>query len=289
MDYNNTLKKTLKYFQILGNIRQRYVQRVNTNQIQMVTPQKVMQPAGMVPQNPRFQTPIQNVRAPVNQTLRTPRPRAIVSPRMRTPINVRPALNTVQHMGNTSSPVMNQRPRLTLTRLTTSNQVNQIQPIISVGTPKNVVSITSPPRGPIVRTPTQVYQKQSPSTQHIQASPSPSTSNSSIATEDLEDSIQAARITKQTTNNFTIVQPNTTIPLNEANDNQIVTLQSGTQMSVAEYKQRQASQAAQAAKLSGIKPMQRAVVQNRQPRFASPNLVRTQRPVMVSPLELLLN
>lgn len=268
---------------------------MNTGQIQMVTPQKVLQPAGMVQQSPRFQTPVQNVRT-VNPTLRAARPRAGANVRIRGQVNVRPVLNAGQQMINTSTPIINQRPRPNITFNRTPNQVNQIQPIISVGTPKTVVSITSPPRGPIVRTPTQVYQKQNSAAQQThQVQASPSTSNSSIATEDLEDSIQAARITKQATNTYTIVQP-TAIQqqqINEANDNQIVTLQSRTQMSVAEYKQRQAQQAhaqaqvqAQTQKqLSGIKPMQRAVIQNRRPRFASPNTVRVQRPVMVSSLK----
>lgn len=262
------------------------MQRVNTGQIQMVTPQKVMQPAGMIQQSPRFQTPVQNVRT-VNPTLRAARPRTPGNARVRTPANVRATMNAGQQMTNTVTPAMAQRPRVTVTRLTTPNQVNQIQPIISVGTPKTVVSITSPPRGPIVRGQTPVYQKQSPVSQQAHVQASPSTSN----TEDLEDSIQAARITKQipASNSYTIVQPNAALQqqINEANDNQIVTLQSGTQMSVAEYKQRQATQAAtQTSKqLTGIKPMQRAVVQNRQPRFAAPNIVRTQRPVLVRHLK----
>lgn len=257
------------------------MQRVNTGQIQMVTPQKVMHPVGMVQQPLRFQTPAQTVRA-ANPTLRATRPRTPATPRIRTPVNVRPPINAGQQM--TSTPVMNQRPRLTLTRLTTPNQVNQIQPIISLGTPKTVVNITTPPRGPIVRTPTQVYQKASPVQQqtHVQASPSPSTSNSSIATEDLEDSIQAARITKQIPSpNYAIVQPTLQQQINEANDNHIVTLQSGTQMSVAEYKQRQQQVSQTAKNLPGIKPMQRAAVPNRQTRFAAPNVVRAQRPVLV--------
>lgn len=245
----------------------------------MVTPQKVMHPVGMVQQPLRFQTPAQTVRA-VNQTLRTARPRTPATPRIRAPANVRQTMNAGQQM--TSTPVMNQRQRVTLTRLTTPNQVNQIQPIISVGQPKTIVNIATPPRGPIVRTPTQTYQKSSPVQQQTQTQASPSTSNSSIATEDLEDSIQAARITKQIPSpNYTIVQPSLQQQINEANDNHIVTLQSGTQMSVAEYKQRQ-QQASQAAKnMSGIKPMQRVVAQNRQPRFTAPNVVRAQRPVLV--------
>lgn len=259
------------------------MQRV-PNQIQMTTPQKVMQPAGMAPQQVRFQTP---VRAPrlTNPTVRTPRPRASAA-RPRAQNNVRAQINAGQQQIVTSmAPVMQTpRQRLTLTHLSCPNQVNQVQPIISVGTPKRVVSITSPPRGPAVVRPStqQPFNKTSPVSQtQITAS----TSNANANTEDLEDSIQAARITKQPTiqssETFTIVQQNQSVhqTINET-DNRIVTLQSGTQMSVAEYKQRQAQTTTK--QLTGIKPISRGVVPtNRQPRFAAPNTVRAQRPLLV--------
>lgn len=243
-----------------------------------------MQPAGMQQQAPRFQTQIRTIR-PVNQAIqnqavRAARPRApITRPRGAT-LNIRPTTSVGQQIITTTSQMVN-RPRVTLTRLTGPNH---IQPIISVGTPKTVVSITTPPRGPnIVRAQMPVYNK-TPQTQQTHIQNSPSTSNSSALTEDLEDSIQAARITKQSTTiqtsdgNYTIVQQNA--PIQQiSDDNRIVTLQTGTQMSVTEYKQRVASQPKQ---IAGIKPINRTVVQNRQTRFVSPNMVRAQRPVMVS-------
>lgn len=240
-----------------------------------------MQPAGLQQQAPRFQTPIRATRAMAQpQSVRTPRPRAATT-RARAPLNaVRTTVTTGQQIVTTNSP-MTPRQRVTLTRLPNPNH---IQPIISVGTPKTVVSIATPPRAPnMVRT-QLVYKTPQPQQTHIQSSPS--TSNSSPLTEDLEDSIQAARITKQTTTiqtsdgNYAIVQQS---PMNQqvSDDNRLVTLQSGTQMSVAEYKQRQASQS-QVKQIPGIKAINRAVVQTRQPRFAAPNVVRTQRPVMVS-------
>lgn len=246
----------------------------------MVTPQKVMQPAGLQQQSPRFQSPMRSTR-PMTQTVKTPRPRAATT-RTRAPLNVRATVTTGQQMVATNS-AMGARQRVTLTRLTNPNQ---IQPIISVGTPKTVVSIATPPRGPnVVRAQLPVYK--TPQAQQTNIQSSPSTSNSSPLTEDLEDSIQAARITKQTTaiqtsdGNYAIVQQSPTSQQSTIDDSRLITLQSGTQMSVAEYKQRQASQS-QVKQIPGIKPINRTVVQNRQPRFATPNVVRAQRPIMVS-------
>lgn len=263
------------------------------NQIQMTTPQKVMQSAGIVQQSPRFQTPVRATRA--QNPVRNVRPRT-PSARAKTPINVRPVNNqqqqTVTVMNNTP------RPRIAMNRLTGPNQMTQlVQPVISVGTQKHVASITPPSKvANIVRTPVSMnFNKTSPVTQ-VQLQNSPSTSNTSIATEDLEDSIQAATITKQPTvqqqTNYTNVQANQQVQMqrqiNEANDNQIVTLQGGTQITVGEYKQRQGLQGLQGVtkQLAGIRPMNRQLVVNRQPaRFASTNTVRVQRPVMVGSIQ----
>lgn len=279
------------FFVIAGNIRQRFVQRVQQNQIQMTTPQKVMQPSGMVQQQIRFQTPVRPTQRQQTPNTRAVRPRQgtpIVRARMQTTANIRTPVNLNQsHV--TSTPISTPRQRLTLTRLSSPNQITQIQPIISVGQPKSVVSITSPPgRGTnIVRTQMPVYAKTSPQTGHaqIQNTVTSTTPNATSVSEDLEDSIQAARITKQPVNqteNFPNLQQNPAMPqqFNENNDSRIVTLTSGTQMSLAEYKQRQAQTATK--QLTGIRPIGRNVVQNRQPRFAAPNTIRVQRPVMVS-------
>lgn len=275
-------------FLCLANVRPRFVQRMNMNQIQMVTPQKVMQPAGMQQQALRFQTP---VRAPVvrsvTPTVRTTRPRTPVT-RTRAPINVRATVNAGQQIVTTNSATMTPRPRLALTRLSNPNQVNQVQPIISVGTPKTVVSITSPPRGPnIVRAQVSTISKNPVTGQITYVQSSPSTSNMTSTTEDLEESIQAARITKQPTTihtadgNFTIVQQTqANQQIHEVNDNRIVTLTNGAQMSLTEYKQRQASQS-QVKQLTGIKPLNRSVQLQNRARFASPNAVRAQRPILV--------
>lgn len=241
-----------------------------------------MQPTGMQ-QTIRFQTPARPQRQ-ATPNIRTPRPRTpVVRTRTPTSIQIRTPVNTSQPHA-TSTPMMTPRQRVTLTRLTSPNQ---IQPIISVGPPKTVVSITSPPRGPnIVRTQTPVFSKASPVTQtQIQNTVTSTTPNTSGLAEDLEESIQAARITKQpaiqSTESYTVVQQGQPMQqLNDSNDHRIITLQSGTQMSVAEYKQRQASQSV-TKQLTGIRPINRPLVQNRQPRFASPNVIRTPRPVMV--------
>lgn len=247
----------------------------------MPTPQKVMQPTGMVQPQIRFQTPIRPQRH-ISPNVRVTRPRTpIVRQRTATP-TIRTPINTSQPHA-TSTPMMTPRQRLTLTRLSSANQ---IQPIISVGPPKTVVSITSPPRGPsIVRAQTSVFNKTSQGTQsQVQNTITSTTPNTSGIAEDLEESIQAARITKQpaiqTTDTYTIIQQNQQMQqLNDSNDHRIITLQSGTQMSVAEYKQRHATQTVK--QLTGIRPITRPAMQNRQPRFASPNAIRTQRPVMV--------
>lgn len=271
------------------------MQRVQQNQIQMATPQKIMQPTGMMQQQIRFQTP---VRAPRQATphVRVPRPRTpAVRTRAQTP--VRAQVNTNQPLA-TSTPMMQPRPRLTLTRLTNPNQITQIQPIISVGQPKTVVSISTPPRAPnLTRAQAPLHynkvlavsqaQIQVQAQNAVTASTS-KVSNSPATAEDLEDSIQAARITKQptthATENFTNMQQNPTSvqqQIIENNEHRIITLQSGTQMSIAEYKQRQITQSA-VKQLTGIRPINRGVVQNRQPRFAAPNTVRGPRPILVS-------
>lgn len=272
-------------------MRPRFVRGGIQNQIQMTTPHKVVQSAGIVQQSPRFQTPVRATRA--QNPVRNVRPRT-PSARAKTPVNVRPVNNqqqqTVTVVNNTNTP----RPRIAMNRLTGPNQMTQlVQPVISVGTQKQVASITPPSKvANIVRTPVSMnFNKTSPATQ-VQLQSSPSTSNTSIATEDLEDSIQAATITKQPTvqqqTNYTNVQANQQVQMqrqiNEANDNQIVTLQGGTQITVGEYKQRHGLQGLQGVtkQLAGIRPMNRQLVVNRQPaRFASPNTVRVQRPVMV--------
>lgn len=265
------------------------MQRVQQNQIQMTTPQKVMQPSGMVQQQIRFQTPVRPAQRQQTPNTRAIRPRqgTPVRSRMQTAANIRTPVNINQsHV--TTTPMSTPRQRLTLTRLTAPNQITQIQPIISVGQPKTVVSITSPPgRGTnIVRTQMPVYAKTSPQTVHaqIQNTVTSTTPNTTSVSEDLEDSIQAARITKQPGNqseNFTNLQQNQVMQqqFSENNDSRIVTLTSGTQMSLAEYKQRQAQTTTK--QLTGIRPITRTVVQNRQTRFASPNTIRVQRPVMV--------
>lgn len=250
-----------------------------------------MQPAGIAQTQVRFQTPVRPQRHAAS-TVRTPKPRAqTVRARAQTPTNVRAQLNT-SHALATPSPMVQPRQRLTLTRLTNPNQITQIQPIISMGQPKTVVSITTPPRAPnMTRAQAPiVYNKVSPVPQaHVQNTVAASTSTASSASgEDLEDSIQAARITKQPTTaqspeNFPILQPNPSIQqqMNDNNEHRIITLQSGTQMSIAEYKQRQVSQS-NIKQLSGIRAMNRGVAQNRQQRFVAPNTVRGPRPVLVS-------
>lgn len=275
---------------IVGNVRARYVQRVqnpNQNQIQMVTPQKVMQAAGLVQQGMRFQTPVRaQTRAP-NPMVRAVRPRTS-SARARAPNNIRQPVNVAQRQVTSVAPVMNTAPRqrIAISRMATPNQMTQVQPIISVGTPKHVVSIANPPRAAtIIRTPVSAnFTRTSPANQ-IHTQNSASTSNTTTTTEDLEDSIQAARITKQPTvqqtDSYTLLQSNQVMQpqINETNDNRIVTLQTGTQMSVAEYKQRQAQGVVK--QLTGMKTLARPMMQNRPARFAAPNTVRAQRPVMV--------
>lgn len=259
----------------------------------MTTPQKVMQPTGMMQQQIRFQTPVRAPVRPVTQQhIRTPRPprTPVVRARVQTP--VRAQVNTSQPMA-TSTPMMQPRQRLTLTRLNNPNQITQVQPIITMGQQKTMVSITTTP----TRAPTSVrgqapvlYNKvlavsQAQAQLHAQnvVTASTSTVSTTPATEDLEDSIQAARITKQPTHateNFTIVQQSQQ-QINDNNEHRIITLQSGTQMSIAEYKQRQVAQSA-VKPLAGIRPIGRGVVQNRQPRFVAPNAVRGPRPVLVS-------
>lgn len=291
------LRLQIIHFDNLGNVRQRFVARVQQNQIQMTTPQKILQPSGMMQPQVRFQTP---ARAPRQATpnVRQPRPRTpAVRARAQTP--VRAQVNTSQPIA-TSTPMIHQpRQRLTLTRVSNANQLTQVQPIISMGQPKTMVSITTPPRAPnLTRAPTPILynkvlavsqaQAQVQAQNAVTASTS-TVSNSPATAEDLEDSIQAARITKQPTThpteNYTIVQQQNPSSIQQQisdnNEHRIITLQSGTQMSVAEYKQRQVTQTT-VKQLTGIRPINRGVAQNRQPRFAAPNTVRGPRPVMVS-------
>lgn len=267
----------------LGNTRARFVQRTQNqiqNHIQMTTPQKVMQPAGIVQQGQvRFQTPVRAARAQ-NPTVRQKTPSARTpSARVRAPINVRPTINIGQQQLTPIPSVMNTpRQRIAINRLSSPNQVVQApSPIISVATPKHIV--TTPSRvANIVRPSVSTnFNKTSPANTQTHIQNTASTSNTTTTTEDLEDSIQAATITKQPVVQQTMQQQQNTEP----NDNRIVTLQTGTQMSVAEYKQRHAPQAAAGRQVTGIKAMNRQVVQSRQPRFAAPNTVRLQRPVMV--------
>lgn len=291
------------------------MQRVPQNQIQMATPQKIMQPTGMMQQPIRFQTPVRTPRQ-ATPHVRAPRPRTpAVRARAQTP--VRAQINTGQPVA-TSTPMMQPRQRLTLTRLSNANQITQIQPIISMGQPKTMVSISTPPRAPnLTRAPTPVLynkvlavsqaqaqaqaqaqvqaqaQAQAQTQAQVQAQNAVTASTSTVTTspataEDLEDSIQAARITKQpttqATENFANVQqnaPSIQQQINDNNEHRIITLQSGTQMSIAEYKQRQVTQSG-VKQLTGIRPISRGVAQNRQPRFAAPNTIRGPRPVLVS-------
>lgn len=279
------------------------MQRVPQNQIQMTTPQKILQPTGVMQQPVRFQTPVRATRQ-VTPQQRTPRPiqRTSTPLRARAPTPVRAQVNTSQPMA-TSTPIMQPQPRqrLTLTRLNNSNQISQVQPIISMGQPKTMVSITAPPRPPnLTRAPAPLHYNKvltvSQAQSQVQTQPqtvvtaTTSTVSSVSVDVDLEDSIQAARITKQptttqTTGNFTIVQqnaPSNQQQINDTSEHHIITLQTGTQMSVAEYKQRQVATQSGVKQLAGIRPMNRGVVQNRQQRFAAPNAVRGQRPVLVS-------
>lgn len=280
----------------LGNARARFVQRTQNqiqNHIQMTTPQKVLQPAGIVQQgHVRFQTPVRAARAQ-NPTVRQKTPSARTpSARARAPINVKPTINIGQQQLTPIPSVMNTpRQRLAINRLSSPNQVVQApSPIISVATPKHVV--TTPARVTNIVRPSvsSNFNKTSPANTQTHIQNTASTSNTTTTTEDLEDSIQAATITKQPavqqTDNYTIVQANQVMQQQqqhntEPNDNRIVTLQTGTQMSVAEYKQRNPPQAVAGRQVTGIKQMNRPIVQSRQPRFAAPTTVRLQRPVMV--------
>lgn len=275
------------------------MQRVPQNQIQMTTPQKIMQPTGMIQSQIRFQTPVRATRQATPRA-RAPRP-TTPAMRARAQTPVRAQVNTSQPLA-ISTPMMQPRQRLTLTRLNNSNQITQVQPLISMGQPKTMVSISTPPRPPnLTRAPAPliynkvlaVSQAQVQAQAQAQNVVTASTSTlSPVTTEDLEDSIQAARITKQpttqTTGNFTIVQQNSPSiqqQINDSNEQRIITLQSGTQMSVAEYKQRQVTHPV-VKQLAGIRPINRGVAQNRQPRFVAPNTVRGPRPVLVSVVSL---
>lgn len=265
------------------NARPRFVQRVQPNQIQMTTPQKLMHPTGMVQPPVRFQAPVR-VQRQVTPTVRTPKPpRTPTVRQQRAQAIARAQINT-QSLATPSTPLVQPRQRLTLTRVNNA-QITQVQPIISMGHPKTMVSIATPPRAPsLTRAQAPVVYNKPVTQAQIQNTVTAAVaSTSKNVDEDLEDSITAFGVTKQPTTPTQSTQQqlqhpagaDASIPqqITDNNEHRIITLQRGTVTQTATVKQ-----------LAGIRPINRGIgiAQNRQTRFVTPNTnVRGPRPVLV--------